>query len=741
MLSPEPFMRIPPAFYWGSPFWRASIPNDLTEGSIVPSLPSFDIAPSLDPDQVWRFIANERRRGWFYRLLCAVIHSGATKRRVVIVDTPEHVALWVAAISLALPPRYRPLLSFATYHHDPYQADYLITGVRPDGDFKLAPADFLSFFTLDTETGRISETADSPYARFAAGYAQPDLYSERMPGLLGMCDRLFPPDGAIGSQLDDAAAYYTRVLARSGPVDPAARRALTTAITTLDEMGQMGQTGALGAEWLEDLQNAHTLLLTALFETPEPGLIQDYARILGALRSIDPTSAPACLPRDLSLVTRLIGAGSVHEGLEISETIRRVYGDNQMSAAFNSAAYLRELSHLSESAPLQEMLGVWQFAGAHVKAAPDSIPALVTMLKRASMPSGELTTEGAQAVAWLAEATHGDGLGWLTALVHDPSVPPEAMRVYYYALVSHMPPQERGEYRALMPHAETLPDYEIARDLSGDQVKSNLDALERWAEYARENSNGIAWVPTGLNYLWSASPPGDLPVIAKRALMCPVIEAQLSDQSIATLLRAALDSLPMARPSADDLAFLQRYGEDPRLSGAERALLTGVFAMYSGQLDRRSALTLRERFSQLSPEEYAVESQAFINRFFEQDVTRDAHAEMVVATYNARYNDLFWQNYGSALLTWMVDPQMARMVALLLSFWFDASLSMLGAYPYVVQLFFMGLPQLFEEAQKERGYRDAAPEIDRYASEQPWYPLVKGMIMPERKGLLGKLGL
>ncbi len=726
MLDPEPFTHTPPVFFWGSSFWRAS---DSTPGDAIPVLSSFEVEPSLNLDQVWRFIADAQRRDWLYRLLCAVIHCNTTQRRIVIVDTPEHVALWVAAVSLMLPSLYRPLLSFATYHNDPYQAGYLITGTRSDVDFHLTPPDFLSFFTLDTETGRVSDIADSAYARFAADCARPDLYSERMLGLLSMCDRLFPPDGAIGDQLDDAAAYYARVLTKSGPLDPAARRAMTIAITTLD------QVSAPTDERLEDLQTAHMLLISTLSETPEPELIQDYARVVAMMRAADPDGAPAHLPHDLLLVTKLIVTGKTREGTEISEIVQRAYGEAAVIAGINSPEYLHELTRLSESAPLPAMLGVWWFAGKSVRAAPDSVPSLTAMLKRAPSASG-----GAQDIETLADSTRSDGLSWLTALAPDTSISPDALQAYYYALVSHMPPRERASYRALMPHAEELPEYEIIRDLSGSHMDGNLEALSGWAEYASEDSNGAIWISTGMNHLWGASAQRDQPMIAKYALMRPAIISQLHERSIGTLLRTAFSGLTLTRPDEADLAFCQQYWQDPRLNFAEHTLLIGVLAMDSGRLDHQSATTLRERFSQLSVEQYATEARDFINRFFEQDVSRESHAEMVVATYNMQYNDVFWQSYGSALLTLMIDPQMAQKTISLLGFWFDSSLSELGSYPYVVQLFFMGLPQLFETAQKERGYRDAARDLDRYASEQRWYPLVKGMITPERKSILGRLG-
>jgi hypothetical protein len=739
VLEPEALTHTPPALYWGSPFWRASAPAD--EGVSLPELPNFDPEPSLDLNAVWRFVGEEQRRGWLYHLLCAVIHSASANRRVVIVDTPEHVALWVAAISLLLPSRYRPLLTFATYHHNPHQASYLITGARSDVDFQLATSDFLSFFVLDTENERISQGTDSPYARFAADCARPDLYGERMLTLLGMCDRLFPPDGAINERLDDAVAYHTRVMANAGPMGPAARRALSVAIETL------GAGDANAAERLEDLNEAYTLLLTALPETPEPGLVTAYEQVASMMRAADPQGAPTRLPRELWLATRLIVSGALAPGRAIAEVIQRVYGDELVGAGLNSPEYLRELTRLSANAPAPTMLSVWGFVGARVLPSPGSFPALVAMLRRAPgiTPTG-LTGDGAEYIEALAIATRAQAPGWLAAIAGGGghSIPPQALRAYYYMLVKELPPERRAPYRDAMRDAQALVVYELQHDLTGASAEVNQGILERWADHAQSAPNGRAWVSTALNHLWAVAPPPDRPLIARRSLMRPTILAQLNDRSKDTLLREALKGIPLARPTPEHLAFCQQFQHNTRLTADELVLIQGVLAMDNGQLGTKTALELRERFGRLTPEMYATESREFITRFFQQDVTSEAHEAMIGATYSLANNDAFWQSYGGALLALMIDAGGARRAAQIIGYWFDsyASATGLGQFPYVVQLFFICLPALFESAQKERGYREAAREIEQYCASQPWYPLVRGMINPAEsrraKGLFSR---
>ncbi len=182
VMEPDVFTTVPPILYWRSPIWRIRDPGNRAQ---LASLTSFDEEPSLDIDRVWEFLAQGPRRKHFYKLMSAVVHSTTTQRRIVIVDSADNVALWIAAVSCMLPPAYRPLLSFATYHHDPYQAQFMITGTTSDSSFRATPEEYMSFFILNTElnseTGKMSVVEDSPYARMAAQATRADLYEQQTP--------------------------------------------------------------------------------------------------------------------------------------------------------------------------------------------------------------------------------------------------------------------------------------------------------------------------------------------------------------------------------------------------------------------------------------------------------------------------------------------------------------------------------------------------------------------------------
>src|SRR5581483_6230794 len=160
--EPDFFANMPPILYWQSRFWRTK--DSGTNAVIAPLHSLEEVETTLDIEEVWRFLAQGKRIEQFHKLMCAIVHSQSTQRRIVIIDSADNVAQWIAAVTFMLPPDCRPLLSFATYHHDPYQSQFMITGTTSDSSFRASPEEYMSYFILNTVTGKMSDVADSPYA-------------------------------------------------------------------------------------------------------------------------------------------------------------------------------------------------------------------------------------------------------------------------------------------------------------------------------------------------------------------------------------------------------------------------------------------------------------------------------------------------------------------------------------------------------------------------------------------------
>ena len=189
LTDPQDFAFYPPVMYWGHPFWRREDASDRLD---VDPVPSFDMEPSMVFEKVWPFLARERRREWLTGLLCAVLRFGEDRRPVVIIDSADNVAMWVAAVTFALPAGFRPFLSFATYHHDPYQVPFLITGTTTDSRFRGSADEYESYFVMNVPQGRISAVKPSEYAVRACGGMYEASYEEELVEFLAFCGEWSP---------------------------------------------------------------------------------------------------------------------------------------------------------------------------------------------------------------------------------------------------------------------------------------------------------------------------------------------------------------------------------------------------------------------------------------------------------------------------------------------------------------------------------------------------------------------
>ena len=274
VLSPQSFASTAPILFWKSPFWRGSDPEERPRIASLPILPAFDVAPSLDIAEVWRFLEHEQRRALLLPLLCAVVYSSGTHRRIIIRDTAEHVALWIAAVSYLLPPAYRPLLTFATYHHDPRQTPYLITGTSANSLFQPTEEDQRSYFILDGETGASSAVALSPYAALAAAAAHPERYETLLP--LFTHARRFPAPVAIDERLDQLA-LYAHIQNGVGALTAGDVSVIHCALNAFE------QQTAFTEDECEELRRMARALYRTRQERTSPAFRREYRRILALI--------------------------------------------------------------------------------------------------------------------------------------------------------------------------------------------------------------------------------------------------------------------------------------------------------------------------------------------------------------------------------------------------------------------------------------------------------------------------
>ena len=111
-----------PAEYYGGDLLRSSMAfEEVNSPDPPPELPapvlerSFVVTVSAVAD----FLAEAGRMEVYRQMLCATLSFGRLPKRVVILDNPEHMILWIAALGYALPRRNAMEVEFSTYEYAP----------------------------------------------------------------------------------------------------------------------------------------------------------------------------------------------------------------------------------------------------------------------------------------------------------------------------------------------------------------------------------------------------------------------------------------------------------------------------------------------------------------------------------------------------------------------------------------------------------------------------------------------
>ena len=146
-----------PIELWWSEDWAETQSGTVT----LPLRDHMQTSEEINPQAVCEFLARENRMSCLPQFLTAVERALNADRRVIIVDDDTNVALWIAAVSYALPPRLALRLTFNTYVKNPYQTEFIITGTTEDSDFRFAAHEFeYQFFVFDFKGCRFSSLPD-----------------------------------------------------------------------------------------------------------------------------------------------------------------------------------------------------------------------------------------------------------------------------------------------------------------------------------------------------------------------------------------------------------------------------------------------------------------------------------------------------------------------------------------------------------------------------------------------------
>jgi hypothetical protein len=219
-----------PIELWRSPAWTTIE----SETRVLPAMERLQHGSVINPARVQAFLEEEDRMEHVPAFMAAAEQALRSRRRVIIVDDSDRVALWIAVASYALPRRLALRLSFNTYAKNPYQTDVLVTGTTPDSDFGFAPHEIEhSYFVFDFVGRRFTRVAATSRFTEHVVRAYTSARIEELAGFRDFIERVAPDLEPV--ELDSAHACYA-VNAACGGIDiPAAVRWCGTRLDRFDD--------------------------------------------------------------------------------------------------------------------------------------------------------------------------------------------------------------------------------------------------------------------------------------------------------------------------------------------------------------------------------------------------------------------------------------------------------------------------------------------------------------------------
>ncbi|MBA3532716.1 MAG: hypothetical protein H0T73_12395, partial [Ardenticatenales bacterium] len=550
------------------------------------------------------------------------------------------MALWVAAVTFALPNVYRPFLSFATYHHDPYDVPFRITGTTADSKFRFSSDEYISYFILNTQDNRVSDIEASVYATFVCSYFYPDQYEEKLLEFFEFCNRRLPPrPGNLTYRLEPATYLYLTIKEKRLSLDD--ENAQESLAAFLEDVQHERE---LLPEQLADLQTAARVLMEGLMRGPSSKRLQDYARALLILRKHD-SGFQQRVSNDLPVLASLI----LHEQEQMASNLVALYGkvfslETLIQAASQHDFVGRLEERLLSLARWEVHYLLWKYLGPLFQPDAHNRTALVGIVQQTLsavahlplLPSLTPPTEAEQTLDMLIAAlarnhgllldgacswreTHrGHSFGWL-----------------YYRLIASLSLVERRSYREEAQRVDQrILFYEAERDIRAALPAQRVPLLEKWVIYLRggREADLSLFFPHTLQVIWDMTQDEmeHLQIGRQVLLSTPLSELlRPSDEWSRRLLSICFSRLQLLRLREEAVPLHQRYQHHSALTEDQRALIQGALAMTTGIFDGQSVERIYRHLAQADSATYQKEAGLLIRRFFEKDVTLNAHIDML----------------------------------------------------------------------------------------------------------------
>lgn len=714
--------QLPPIVFWGSSFWQHHDDDPRETLESLPISDTFAAQWSFNFDAAWPFLQEGNRLKWYRQMLATLIN---TERKIVIRDRIEHVVIWIYALSLPLPPRLRNLLSFSTYHHDPLNAPFRVSGVVPEQSMR--PGDY---FLLDAPELTVSDAPPSSFADYVADHMTETGFNEVLLPLIDALQNRLRNIDTIPRSVDALTDFF--LTEKQGRLAHDWSRLLASAAAVVQTLP-----ATPSPHDTDDVQAAWHLAGDALKHIQTPAAIETYLAALHAAKRHP-------LPPDTIYPVAAAHAGAAFTAGHRAAlpAIARIIKADQQQAAFNHSDALRviELRTLADAQLFWDTYGpALSFSGnTHHLLNPLLNRTLDLLDAEAGANPLDVSSDGARLVATLVLATGEDrqyvlnqANQWTQATGKQ-----HAFFWLYYALVEKLNIQRRATefWPRYWNQFPDLHRYELRRDRAMLKSTDDIaDHLLRWLNALKDTDWRTKVLVHALEDLYGSVQQDRL---AQRLLADDHVTRHLPKEWYERLLSDGLMGVLIARPDADTVAAYEKFVREVPINDFYLAVMEGSLAIHTRTLHPATVDHLRSRFRQLEDDRvYEQEMLALAEVFF----VAATHEPFIAATYVLEKRVVFWNVYWSLLKAVLEHGDIAGMVGIL-NFWFAGAGPLYTASAYVVPEFFSQLGTVFSEWLNHRNLRPQLTALDEACQHEQWYDVLAPLLTKGgRRGLFGGL--
>ena len=734
--SPQDFNIFPPIMFWRSPFWKTSDPSSNLS---IPEQTSFQESPTLLLDSVWDFLQQGNQREWFGLLLDAVLQFPESKRPIVILDDTDNIANWIMAVTMAMPPVLRTLIGFATYHHNPYQSPYTITGTTRDSAFRFAPEEYISYFILNAYDNKISTISESSYKQYVSKCFFESTFSEKLGDFYQVCNRLIPISSASYQWKDVEAVTYFYITIHENSLrfsEPNAKIGISYFIDYLNKFSNPMK------EELEDLARIIDFFGNELISATQTRSVREFCTALQLNKQLNDDYLDR-IELDLDILQTCLLRGNEQVGRQLDSTYRILYPLEEMNRVVSRTEFLKNLLTSMQDIPLHVHTSVWKYLLPFVRLNVTNRAIIYALMwnsiKPAIIEAGidaeHPTPAGDEVIKAMVTAFQTDRKVCIDAFMQqEQSKWNIGLAWIYYQSVQDLPLDQRKSYRSLLGHNKFVCEiYEFRNEALRFPPKQAKTSIQRWVAGSDWNqSQSRDLLNQAIDAIWSKGDGAVLNIVAEDCLMDKEFAHDLEEHNMSKILASYFPEMGFRFLTNEQLSMFIQYKGHSSLSSNQKAVIGGSYAMSTGSFLPNSPKMINDHFVRLSETQYREEVGKLIARFFHSPMKLTSHLEMLLAAYVYQYEGVFWGIYWDHFTVLMMNLSKTSDFVKLMNFWFEQSFTAFENSPYMGQQFFLQLPTAIAAASEKKGYKQAATAIEIKAKHLRWYKLVSPNFKPPK---------